>query len=122
MLFFKEPMVSFKTGLKSQNAKEKGTAVFECEIDDKLNLPDLKFKWKKNGEEIDFDINKNCEYVIDGNKHKLIINNCSLSDAGEIEIFSYSPDDIDISATAKLRIGKYEKTLIILFKINSISF
>lgn len=63
--------------LKSQQLIEKDKVTLACELDDVGG----EVKWLKNGEEIQPD--KRIQVVKDGRKHKLVINDAKVSDAGQ---------------------------------------
>jgi hypothetical protein len=65
----------------------------------------VTFKWKKNGEPLDIESNKDkYEFVIDGDKYRLIIKSFDDNDEADYSIYLVDPDDYEISSTAKIEL------------------
>ena len=91
--------------MKKRRVQLNTDAAFECEVSNKSSEA-LQFKWKKNDEELDISDASKYEYVVDGNKHKLIIKSCTAKDVGRYEIYLANPIDYDISSSANLEVVK----------------
>lgn len=102
-LFVNEALFEFVGQLKNASVKPKSDAVFECEIKNK-STEGLVFKWRKNGKDIDLEGSSKYEYVIDGDKHRLIIKDCDNDDQGDYEIYLVEPQDFDFSSKAQLNV------------------
>jgi hypothetical protein len=77
---------------------------------------ELKFKWKKNGEPLDVEANKEkYEFVVEGDKYRLLVKDFDKKDEALYEIYLTEPDDYDISSTASIELepksGEHEETI-----------
>lgn len=117
-LFVTECPIIFKDGLKNQKVPKNTNAVLECTITNNLAPVNLVFKWKKNGEIIDFESAQNkdkYEFIIDGDKHQLVVKNFDKKDQANYEIYLTEPEDFEVSSQAKIELllgdGEAEETI-----------
>lgn len=73
---------------------QKGTAVFECEV----NIPNVKAKWYKDGEPIT--VSDGYDIRSDGTCHFLYLQKVSKEDMGEYTVVF---DDLESSAHLKVK-------------------
>ena len=93
-----------KDGLKNQKVPKMSTAVLECKIACNYSEP-FAFKWKKNGEPIDLEANKDkYEFAIEGDVYKLKIKNFDDNDDADYEIYLAEPEDFDFSSKARIEL------------------
>ena len=103
ILYVTECPIIFIEGLKNLKVPINSDAILECQIKNNLAPVELKFKWKKNDQEIDLDAEKDkFEFIIDGDRYKLKIKNFNKNDQAKYEIFLTEPDDFDVSSSAKI--------------------
>jgi hypothetical protein len=80
-------------------------ALLECSIINNLAPTEIKLKWKKNGEPLDVEANKEkYEFTIVGDKYTLKVKNFNEKDEAEYEIYLTEPEDFDVSSKAKLEL------------------
>ncbi|KAJ8319891.1 hypothetical protein KUTeg_001478 [Tegillarca granosa] len=82
------------TGLHDLYVPQKGTAVFECEV----NIPNVKAKWYKDGEPIT--VSDGYDIRSDGTCHFLYLQKVSKEDMGEYTVVF---DDLESSAYLKVK-------------------
>ena len=114
-LFVIDCPIIFKEGLKNQKVPKHANVAMECKITNNLAPTVLTFKWKKNGEPLDIDANKDkYEFVIDGDKYCLNVKDFGEKDVAEYEIYLTDPDDFDVSSKAKVELdmlGDHEEII-----------
>ena len=92
-------------GLKNQKVQKLSNVVMECRITNNLAPTEITFKWKKNGTPIDLEANKEkYEYVVEGELHRLTVNQFLKADEADYEIYLVDPEDYDVSSKAKISI------------------
>lgn len=80
-------------------------AILDCKIVNNLAPVELKFKWKKNGEPLDLDANKDkYEFTVKDGKYELKIKDFNKDDVAKYEIYLIEPDDYEISSSALIEL------------------
>ena len=90
-------------GLKNKRVPKNTNAQLDCKIVNNLAPSEITFKWRKNGEPLDLDANKDkYEFIVDGDKYILNIKDFNEKDVAEYEIYLADPDDYEVSSKAKI--------------------
>ena len=99
----------FTNGLRNKKVYKNSSVELKVEIDTSYT-EEFVFKWKKNGELIDIERNKDkYELNVEGGRYKLGINNFTEIDEGYYEIFLAEPSHIQFTSKARveLAMGKF---------------
>lgn len=102
--------------MKNKKVPQHSNVALECQIVNNLAPTELKFKWKKNGEPLDVESNKDkYEFVVDGDKYRLLVKDFDKKDEASYEIYLTEPDDYEISSKATIELepksGEHEETI-----------
>ncbi len=62
----------------------------------------IRFKWKKNGKELDVEASDKYEYAVEGDMHRLTIKAAVRKDEAEYEICLVEPEDFEVASTCKV--------------------
>ena len=97
-----EKPFQFKAPLKDRKVVKNSRVQLQCIINTNYKEA-FSFKWKKDGEIIDLEANKDkYEYIAEDTVYRLVIKDFVESDEATYEIFLAEPDNMDISSKAKI--------------------
>ncbi len=90
--------------MKNQKVLKNSTVLLECKIISTFTEP-FNFKWKKNGETIDIEGNKEkYQFIVEDGVYMLKIFKFDENDDADYEIYLSEPEDFEISSKARIEL------------------
>ena len=104
--------------MKNQKVLKNSTVLLECKIISTFSEP-FNFKWKKNGEKIDIEGNKEkYQFTVEDGVYILKIFKFDENDDADYEIYLSEPEDFEISSKARIELDYSLGMIYVLIFLN----